>query len=218
MTLMGGPIDTRRSPTKVNLLAQERGSAFFRKHCIHNVPYFYPGAGRKVYPGFQQLAGFMSMNIDRHVSAQFDMFTHLVEGDDDSAEKHRDFYDEYLAVMDLTAEFYLQTVDKVFVEHALPKGKLLHRNDKVDPSVVRRIGLLTVEGERDDISGIGQTQAAHDLCCNIPGAMKADYLQEKVGHYGVFNGSRFRNEVVPKIRGFHAHIESLRAPGVRVFG
>lgn len=215
MTLMGGPIDTRRSPTKVNLLAQQRGSAWFRKNCIHAVPLGYPGAGRNVYPGFLQLAGFMAMNIDRHVTAQFDMFNHLVEGDDDSAEKHREFYDEYLAVMDLTAEFYLQTVDTVFVDHALPKGEMKHRGEKVDPSAIHRVGLLTVEGEKDDISGIGQTRAAHDLCTHIPAEMKSDYLQEKVGHYGVFNGSRFRNEVVPRICAFHAEIEkTARRPKI----
>ena len=203
MTLMGGPIDTRRSPTKVNLLAQERGSQWFRRHCISTVPFGYHGAGREVYPGFLQLAGFMAMNIDRHVNAHVDLFTHLVEGDGDSAEKHRDFYDEYLSVMDLTAEFYLQTVDTVFVKHSLPKGEMIHRGVKVDPAAIRRVALLTVEGENDDISGAGQTLAAHELCANLPGSMKGDYLQEKVGHYGVFNGSRFRNQIVPRILDFH---------------
>lgn len=203
MTLMGGPIDTRRSPTKVNLLAQERGSQWFRRHCISTVPFGYHGAGREVYPGFLQLAGFMAMNVDRHVNAHVDLFTHLVEGDGDSAEKHRDFYDEYLSVMDLTAEFYLQTVDTVFVKHSLPKGEMIHRGVKVDPAAIRRVALLTVEGENDDISGAGQTLAAHDLCANLPASMKGDYLQEKVGHYGVFNGSRFRNQIVPRILDFH---------------
>jgi len=206
MTLMGGPIDTRRSPTKVNLLAQERGSAWFEKNCIKSVPFGYRGAGRSVYPGFLQLAGFMAMNIDRHVTAHLDLFDHLVEGDGDSAEKHREFYDEYLSVMDLAAEFYLQTVDTVFVKHALPKGEMTHRGAPVDLSAIRRVALLTVEGENDDISGIGQTFAAHELCRNLPRSMQADYLQEKVGHYGVFNGSRFRNQVVPRIREFHASI------------
>ncbi len=212
MTLMGGPIDTRKSPTKVNLLAQERGSAWFRRHCISTVPFGYRGAGREVYPGFLQLAGFMGMNIDRHVTAHFDLFSHLVEGDGDSAEKHRDFYDEYLAVMDLTAEFYLQTVDTVFVEHALPNGAMKHRGVAVDLAAIRRVALLTVEGENDDISGLGQTFAAHALCPNLPDAMKAHYIQEKVGHYGVFNGSRFRNQVVPRMRDFHAAV--ARAPEV----
>ncbi len=204
MTLMGGPIDTRRSPTKVNLLAQERGVAWFRSHCISAVPLGYHGAGREVYPGFLQLAGFMGMNIDRHVNAHLELFSHLVEGDGDSAEKHREFYDEYLSVMDLTAEFYLQTVDTVFVKHSLPKGEMLHRGTKVDFSAVRRVALMTVEGENDDISGAGQTQAAHDLFYNIPRSMQVDYVQEKVGHYGVFNGSRFRNQIVPRILDFHA--------------
>jgi poly(3-hydroxybutyrate) depolymerase len=206
MTLMGGPIDTRRSPTKVNLLAQERGSAWFRHNCIHSVPYPYPGVGREVYPGFQQLSGFMAMNFDRHVDAHVEMFKHLMQGDGDSAEKHREFYDEYLAVMDLTAEYYLQTVDTVFVDHALPKGEMKHRDDPVDLSAIRRVALMTVEGEKDDISGIGQTLAAHDLCPNIPARMKLHHEQSNVGHYGVFNGSRFRKEIVPRIRGFHAAV------------
>jgi poly(3-hydroxybutyrate) depolymerase len=213
MTLMGGPIDTRKSPTKVNLLAQERGSAWFRRHCISSVPFGYRGAGRDVYPGFLQLAGFMAMNIDRHVTAHFDLFSHLVEGDGDSAEKHRDFYDEYLAVMDLTAEFYLQTVDTVFVEHALPKGTMTHRGVAVDLEAIRRVALLTVEGENDDISGLGQTFAAHALCSNLPAALKQHYTQEKVGHYGVFNGSRFRNQVVPRIREFHATVTIMQTCG-----
>lgn len=206
MTLMGGPIDTRRSPTKVNLLAQERGSAWFKRHCICTVPFGYRGAGREVYPGFLQLTGFMAMNIDRHVAAHLEYFEHLVRGDGDSARKHHEFYNEYRAVMDLPAEFYLQTVDTVFVRHALPKGEMTHRGVPVDLSAINRVGLLTVEGENDDISGIGQTAAAHELCCNISRFMKAHHLQAKVGHYGVFNGSRFRNEVVPRIREFHRAI------------
>jgi poly(3-hydroxybutyrate) depolymerase len=211
MTLMGGPIDTRRSPTKVNLLAQERGSQWFKNNCISTVPLGYHGAGREVYPGFLQLAGFMAMNIDRHVNAHLELFSHLVEGDGDSAEKHREFYDEYLSVMDLTAEFYLQTVDTVFVKRSLPKGEMTHRGVKVDPAAIRRVALMTVEGENDDISGAGQTLAAHDLCSNLPSSMQADYLQEKVGHYGVFNGSRFRNQIVPRILDFHA----IAKPSVR---
>lgn len=203
MTLMGGPIDTRRSPTAVNLLAQERGSAWFRGNCIHSVPYPYPGVGRNVYPGFLQLSGFMAMNFDRHVNAHIEMFNHLMEGDGDSAEKHRDFYDEYLAVMDLAAEFYLQTVDMVFVEHRLPKGTMMHRNDKVDLSAIRRTALMTVEGEKDDISGLGQTYAAQELCVSIPVKRKLHHMQENVGHYGVFNGSRFRQEIAPRIRAFN---------------
>jgi len=156
-TLIGGPIDTRHSPTAVNRLAKERGLRWFERHCIHHVPWGYPGSGRPVYPGFLQLAGFMSMNLNRHVSAHRDMFNHLVEGDGDSAAKHRDFYDEYLAVMDLTAEFFLQTVRTVFVEHALPRGEMRHRGMPVDLSAIRRCALMAVEGEQDDISGVGQT-------------------------------------------------------------
>jgi poly(3-hydroxybutyrate) depolymerase len=208
MTLMGGPIDTRRSPTKVNLLAQERGSAWFKSNCICTVPFGYPGAGRQVYPGFLQLTGFMAMNIDRHLTAHLEFFDHLVSGDGDSARKHREFYDEYRAVMDLPAEFYLQTVDTVFVKHALPNGEMTHRGAPVDLSTIRRVGLLTVEGENDDISGLGQTLAAQGLCNNLPRYMKAHYQQDKVGHYGVFNGSRFRNEVVPRIREFHRAIKT----------
>jgi poly(3-hydroxybutyrate) depolymerase len=210
MTLMGGPIDTRRSPTKVNLLARERGSAWFARNCVCSVPFGYPGAGRDVYPGFLQLTGFMAMNIDRHITANLEFFDHLVSGDGDSARKHREFYDEYCSVMDLPAEFYLQTVDTVFVKHALPKGEMKHRGAPVDLAAIHRVGLLTVEGENDDISGIGQTSAAHDLCTGIPRSMNAHHQQDKVGHFGVFNGSRFRNEVVPRIREFHA---SLRPPG-----
>jgi poly(3-hydroxybutyrate) depolymerase len=206
MTLMGGAIDARRSPTKVNLLARERGSAWFARNCICTVPFGYPGVGRDVYPGFLQLTGFMAMNIDRHVTAHLEFFDHLVSGDGDSARKHREFYDEYRSVMDLTAEFYLQTVDTVFVKHALPKGEMTHRGAPVDLASIRRVGLLTVEGENDDISGIGQTLAAQELCRGIPPSMKANYLQNKVGHFGVFNGSRFRNEIVPRIREFHAQI------------
>ncbi|HEY8030945.1 MAG TPA: polyhydroxyalkanoate depolymerase [Methylocella sp.] len=204
MTLMGGPIDTRRSPTKVNLLAQERGSAWFARNCICSVPFGYPGAGRDVYPGFLQLTGFMAMNIDRHITANWEFFDHLVSGDGDSARKHSEFYDEYCSVMDLTAEFYLQTVETVFVTHALPNGEMKHRGAPVDLSAIRRVRLLTVEGENDDISGIGQTLAAQELCRSIPQSMKANYLQNKVGHFGVFNGSRFRAEIVPRIKEFHA--------------
>jgi poly(3-hydroxybutyrate) depolymerase len=208
MTLMGGPIDTRQSPTKVNLLAQERGTEWFRDNCICTVPHRYHGVGREVYPGFLQLTGFMAMNIERHVAAHFDFFKYLIKGDGDSANRHREFYNEYRAVMDLTEEFYLQTVDTVFVKHLLPRGEMKHRGDKVDLAAIRRVALLTVEGENDDISGVGQTYAAHDLCRRLPQTMKANYVQEKVGHYGVFNGSRFRNQVVPVIREFNASVEA----------
>jgi poly(3-hydroxybutyrate) depolymerase len=207
MTLMGGPIDTRRSPTAVNLLAQRRGTEWFRDNCITKVPFPYPGVGREVYPGFLQLSGFMAMNLERHVDAHLDMFNHLVTGDGDSAEKHRDFYDEYMAVMDLDAEYYLQTVETVFVRHALPRGEMMHRDLPIDLKAIRRTGLMTVEGENDDISGVGQTQAAQELCSNIPADRKVNYLQKGVGHYGVFNGSRFRAEIAPRIGDFIATIE-----------
>jgi poly(3-hydroxybutyrate) depolymerase len=202
IVLMGGPIDTRRNPTGVNTLAERRGIDWFARHVISWVPFPHPGMMRPVYPGFLQLSGFVGMNFDRHVSAHQTYFRHLVEGDGDSAEKHREFYDEYLAVMDLAAEFYLQTVDTVFIRHALPKGEMMHRDKPVDPAAIHRVALMTVEGERDDISGVGQTEAAHDLCVNIPSNRKLHYLQMKVGHYGVFNGSRFRKEIVPRIAAF----------------
>ncbi|MGO4706442.1 polyhydroxyalkanoate depolymerase [Microvirga sp. 2MCAF38] len=211
--LMGGPIDTRRSPTGVNQLAEKRGIAWFERHCITQVPPAYPGVWRSVYPGFLQLSGFMAMNFDRHVNAHWDMFNHLVDGDGDSAEKHRDFYDEYLAVMDLTSEFYLQTVDKVFVRHELPKGDMLHRDKPVDLMAIRRCALMAVEGERDDISGVGQTLAALDLTSNLSSDKKLYHLQPGVGHYGVFNGSRFRAEIVPRIGEFiknHARTNTAR--------
>lgn len=202
MTLMGGPIDTRRSPTAVNQLAQERGIDWFEKHCIVKVPPAHPGFWRDVYPGFLQLSGFMAMNIDRHMNAHYEMFKHLVQGDGDSAEKHREFYDEYLAVMDLTAEYYLQTVDTVFVKQELPKGEMKHRGEPVDPKAIRRCAIMAVEGERDDISGVGQTLAALDLTPNLPLTKKIYHLQKSVGHYGVFNGSRFRAEIAPRIADF----------------
>jgi len=202
MTLMGGPVDTRRNPTAVNLLAKEKGIDWFRDNVVMRAPWPVPGFGREVYPGFLQLSGFMSMNLDRHIISHKDFFMHLVKHDGDNAEKHRDFYDEYLAVMDLTAEFYLQTVDTVFVRHALPKGEMMHRGEAVDPKAIRNVALLTIEGENDDISGLGQTQAAHDLCVNIPADKHAHYMQPAVGHYGVFNGSRFRSEIVPRIVDF----------------
>jgi poly(3-hydroxybutyrate) depolymerase len=211
MTLMGGPIDTRKSPTAVNKLAEERGIDWFQKNCIIKVPFPNPGFYRDVYPGFLQLSGFMAMNVDRHMTAHLDMYNHLVRGDGDSADKHQDFYDEYLAVMDLTAEFYLQTVDAVFVKHALPKGTLTHRGTPVDLKAIRRCALMTVEGENDDISGVGQTKATHDLCVNLPKEKQLYHLQKDVGHYGVFNGSRFRKEIAPAIKGFMAKNNTVTA-------
>lgn len=212
MTLMGGPIDTRSNPTAVNRLAAEKGIDWFRRNVIVQVPFPHSGMGRDVYPGFLQITGFMGMNFDRHLDAHRDMFLHLVRGDGDSAQKHREFYDEYLAVMDMTAEFYLQTVDSVFIRHALPKGELMHRNTRVDPAKIRNVALLTVEGELDDISGVGQTEAAHRLCSGIPASKKQHYLQRRVGHYGVFNGSRFRGEIAPRIASFiKAHDQGAAA-------
>jgi poly(3-hydroxybutyrate) depolymerase len=199
MTLMGGPIDTRINPTAVNRLAQDKPLSWFADNVIMQVPWPQPGVMRNVYPGFLQLSGFMSMNLDRHMIAQKDFYWHLVKNDGEPAEKHRDFYDEYLAVMDLTAEFYLQTVDTVFIRHALPKGEMTHRGNRVDLTKIRHTALLTVEGENDDISGVGQTGAAQHLCTNIPDALREHYVQPDVGHYGVFNGSRFRKEIAPRI-------------------
>ena len=202
MVLMGGPIDTRINPTVVNTLAERRGIDWFRRNVITKVPFPNPGFMRDVYPGFLQLNGFVSMNLDRHIEAHRELFQHLVRGDGDSAQKHREFYDEYLAVMDLAAEYYLQTVETVFVRHALPLGQMTHRGRPVDPSRIKRVALFTIEGEHDDISGVGQTQAAHQLCVNIPADRKAHWLQQGVGHYGVFNGSRFRSEIAPRIADF----------------
>jgi poly(3-hydroxybutyrate) depolymerase len=202
MVLMGGPIDTRVNPTVVNTLAERRGTDWFRRNVITKVPFPNPGFMRDVYPGFLQLHGFVSMNLERHIEAHRNLYLNLVKGDGDSAQKHREFYDEYLAVMDLCAEFYLQTVDTVFVRHALPQGAMTHRGVRIDPAAIRRVALLTVEGEKDDISGLGQTQAAHALCVNIPAERKSHWMQPGVGHYGVFNGSRFRAEIAPRISDF----------------
>ena len=204
MTLMGGPIDTRKSPTEVNRLATERGTEWYERHVITTVPFPHKGAMRRVYPGFVQLSGFMAMNIEKHVDAHWNFFDQLVEGDGESAEKHREFYDEYLSVMDMTAEFYLQTVDLVFVRHALPKGELTHRGRPVNPAAIKRTALMTVEGEKDDISGVGQTKAAHKLASGLAAAMHEHWEQPGVGHYGVFNGSRWRDEIAPRVRAFIA--------------
>lgn len=206
MIIMGSPIDTRRSPTTPNLLAQERPREWFERNMIYTVPAPYAGMLRRVYPGFVQLYSFLSMNSDRHINAHYDYFEHLLVGDGDSADKHRQFYDEYLSVLDMTEEFYLQTIHEVFQEHSLARGTFKHRDRLVRPEAISDIALMTVEGERDDISGIGQTQAAHDLCVNIPGGMRFDYVQAGVGHYGVFNGNRWRTEIQPRIADFiNAH-------------
>ncbi len=202
MILMGGPIDTRRNPTAVNKLAKERGVEWFRQNVTMKVPFPHAGFLRDVYPGFLQLTGFMTMNLDRHMDAHRQLFWHLVEGDEDSAERHTEFYDEYMSVMDLTAEFYLQTVNRVFINHDLPNGTYLHRGVLVEPSKISKTALMTIEGERDDISGVGQTEAAHDICTGLAPKQKLHHLQLGVGHYGVFSGSRFRKEVVPMITNF----------------
>jgi poly(3-hydroxybutyrate) depolymerase len=202
MTLMGGPIDTRRNPTVVNKLATSRPLAWFERNVVGTVPARYPGQFRRVYPGFLQLAGFMTMNLDRHVTAHVDMFKHLVRGDGESAEATRRFYDEYMSVMDLSADFYLQTVSRVFQEHALPLGRFTSRGRKVEPQAITRTALLCVEGENDDICAVGQTGAALDLCSGLPVARKAHHIQPKVGHFGVFNGKRWRGEIYPRVRDF----------------
>jgi poly(3-hydroxybutyrate) depolymerase len=202
MTFMGSPIDARNSPTAPNKLAETRDIDWFKQNMIHSVPALYPGAFRRVYPGFLQLASFMGMNLSRHVDAHHAYFQNLVKGDGDSTEKHREFYDEYLAVMDLTEEFYIQTLEEVFQNYTLANGVMEHRGQRVDPAAITKTALLTVEGENDDISGIGQTQAAHDICVNIPEHMRRDYIQPGVGHYGVFSGRRFRTEIYPRMREF----------------
>lgn len=202
MVLMGGPIDTRINPTKVNEMATTKPLSWFETHVINNVPFVHPGRGRRVYPGFLQLQGFMSLNADRHLGEHLKLFHNMVRGDGDSAEKHREFYDEYLAVMDLPAEYYLQTLQTVFIEHHLPQGKMTSRGRKIDPSLIRHTALMTIEGEKDDITGIGQTEAAHKLCTGLPESMRKHHLAPKVGHYGVFNGRRWREDIYPHVRDF----------------
>ena len=208
MTFMGSPIDARLSPTVTNKLAEEKPFAWFKSKMIDAVPAPHLGMGRRVYPGFVQLYSFMSMNIEKHKEAHLQYLQHLMDGDGDSAEKHLEFYDEYLSVLDLTEEFYLQTVDYVFQQYLLPKGELVHRGRLVQPELITDIGLLTVEGEHDDISGIGQTQAAHTLCSGLPAEYKEDYVQPHVGHYGVFNGHHFRDEIYPRVRKFIRDFEA----------
>lgn len=213
MTFMGSPIDARQSPTVPNQLAEDRALDWFRGHMIYTVPWPNPGFLRRVYPGFVQLASFMNMNWDRHVDAHWTFFDHLVAGDGDSADKHEEFYDEYLSVMDLTEEFYLDTIDRVFQRHLLARHLLEVDGRRVNTNAITTTALFTVEGENDDISGIGQTQAAHTLCENIPAERKFDYVQPKVGHYGVFNGRRFREEIAPRVRDFiRGHWERKNDP------
>ena len=203
MTLMGSPIDTRRHPTEPCKLAMNHSIEWFERTVIQYVPFGHPGVFRRVYPGFLQLSGFVSMNFGRHMEAHIKQFEHLVKGDGDSADRHRTFYAEYNAVMDLTAEYYLQTIETVFQKQALAKGEMMYRGKHlIRPELITQTALMTVEGELDDISGIGQTVAAHDLCTALPDSMKAHYEQKGVGHYGVFNGRRFNNEIAPRISDF----------------
>ena len=200
MTLMAGPIDTRLNPTRVNELAKGKPIEWFESNVIATVPARYGGAGRRVYPGFMQLAAFVSMNLDRHLKAYGAQFDNLMAGNSDKVETHRKFYDEYLAVMDLDAKFYLQTIERIFQNHDLPRGAFTYRGQTVDLGAIRRTAMLTVEGELDDICAIGQTMAALDLCVGVPPFMKRHHLQSGVGHYGVFNGKRWATQVYPRVR------------------
>ena len=202
MTLMGGPIDTRQAPTEVNRYAMTRSLRWFDTHVITRVPLKYPGYMRRVYPGFLQHSGFVAMNPDRHLQAHLDFYNQLVEGDGESAEGHRKFYDEYNAVMDLPAEYYLETLEMVFMKHQLPRGEMSIAGRRVRPWAIRDVALFTIEGELDDISGPGQTEAAHELCRNIPAEKKRHYLVPGVGHYGIFSGRRWRETICPRVGEF----------------
>jgi poly(3-hydroxybutyrate) depolymerase len=209
LTMMGGPVDTRASPTGVDDIAMARPLGWFRSHVIATVPINYPGAGRKVYPGFMQLAGFISMNLETHMMSHYEMFKHLTLGDTEGAAATKAFYDEYLSVSDMTAEFYLETIEQVFQKQALAKGEFVHRGKRVDPAAIRDTALLAIEGERDDISGIGQTRAALELATHLPRQRKNYFLARDVGHYGIFNGSKWRSQIAPVVE------EWLRAHGAR---
>ena len=204
LTMMGGPIDTRCSPTSVNDLAMERPIEWFRHNVIATVPMQYRGAGRQVYPGFMQLAGFMSMNLGNHMMSHYEMFKHLTVGDEASAQATKDFYDEYRSVCDMTAEFYLQTVQEVFQDHAIPNGTFMHRGKRIDLGDITTTALLAIEGERDDISGLGQTRAALELTPNLDASKKRYYMAEGAGHYGIFNGSKWRGKIAPVVEEFIA--------------
>jgi poly(3-hydroxybutyrate) depolymerase len=199
LTLMGGPIDTRAAPTSVNTLATERPYAWFERTVIATVPNWYAGAGRKVYPGWLQLSGFMTMNLGNHMTSHWDMFKHLVEGDGESADATKAFYDEYRSVCDMTAEFYLQTIDQVFQRHLLPKGEFMHRGERVDLAAITNTALLAIEGERDDISGLGQTRAALNGATKLSAKKKLYFMAEGAGHYGIFNGSKWRDAIAPVV-------------------
>jgi polyhydroxyalkanoate depolymerase len=200
LTLIAGPVDTSINPTKVNKLANEHPVEWFEKNLIAAVPRRYPGAHRRVYPGFIQLSAFITMNLSRHVRAHMDLFSHILKGELAKADANRKFYDEYFAVADLPAEFYLETVQKVFQEHHLPRGVYTYRNRRIDPRAIRKTSLLTVEGERDDICGLGQTMAAQDLLSSVKPFRKKHYVQAGVGHYGVFSGTRWANQIYPIVR------------------
>jgi poly(3-hydroxybutyrate) depolymerase len=206
LTMMGGPIDTRRSPTAVNTFARHRPLSWFEAKVIQRVPMSYPGFMRRVYPGFMQFAGFVAMNPDRHMESHVQYYQHLVEGDGESADAHRRFYDEYNAVMDLPAEYYLETIERVFQKHLLPQGRLVVAGERVRPEAIKGAALFTIEGELDDISGNGQTEAAQGLCKGIPERDKQHFLAKGVGHYGIFSGRKYREMIYPRIREFiHRH-------------
>jgi poly(3-hydroxybutyrate) depolymerase len=202
LTMMGGPVDTRRAPTAVNRLAMDRPFAWFENSVIATVPAMYPGRGRKVYPGFLQLAGFMSMNLGNHMISHWEMFKHLVRGDGESADATKTFYEEYRSVCDMTAEFYLQTIDVVFQNHHLPRGIMTHRGTPVDPAAITDVSIFAIEGERDDISGLGQTKAGVDLAVNLPDDRKRYFMVPGVGHYGIFNGRKWREVIAPEVEHF----------------
>lgn len=212
LTMMGGPIDTREAPTSVNDVAVTRPLSWFQHNVIATVPFGYPGAGRKVYPGFLQLAGFLSMNLQTHLMSHWQMFQHLVEGDGESADSKKAFYDEYRSVCDMTAEFYLQTIEHVFQRHSLPKGELTHRGQRVDLTAITDTAILAIEGENDDISGIGQTRASLTLTTGLAEARKRYLLAPDVGHYGIFNGSRWRNTIAPVVEEFIATHRTREEP------
>lgn len=202
LTLMGGPVDARKSPTGVNNLATTKSLRWFSSQLVHPVPSNYPGAGRRVYPGFMQHAGFMAMNPQRHMGSHWDFYQHLLVGDLEDAESHRRFYDEYNAVLDMPGEYYLDTIRVVFKDHLLPRGQWQVNGEPVQPAKIRDLRLLTIEGELDDISGLGQTRAAHELCSGLDPACKQHEEIAGAGHYGIFSGRRWRSEIYPKVRGF----------------